>query len=282
MQSVILGTAQWGLDYGATNPGGRLTDESILEIADVARARGIRRLDTAPGYGDAEARIGAVAPGFGVQTKVSASGQPLSHLLSSVESSLASTGRHVLDALLVHDWASLESWAQEPVARAVAGLKEAGLVLAVGVSAYEEADLASAVEAFDSLDLVQVPVSVLDQRLTRSPSLAEVRERGGRIQARSILLQGAAVAGVEHPVFGTHPDVARLRESGSPLSLCLGFVASLHWVDELVLAVTSGFELAQLMGRLEEPVTGVDWPALASSDPWLVDPRQWTAPTREG
>ena len=36
------------------------------------------------------------------------------------------------------------------------------------------------------------------------------------------------------------------------------------------------------MELLESPMTGVDWPTLASSDPWLVDPRRWTAPTREG
>ena len=33
MQSLILGTAQWGLDYGTTNTTGRLTDEAILELS---------------------------------------------------------------------------------------------------------------------------------------------------------------------------------------------------------------------------------------------------------
>ena len=72
-------------------------------------------------------------------------------------------------------------------------LREEGLVASVGISGYEEADVASALEAFDTLDVVQVPVNVLDQRLDGSRILAEVRDRGGRIQARSILLQGAAV-----------------------------------------------------------------------------------------
>ena len=36
MQSVILGTAQWGLDYGVTNAAGRLSDEAVREIADCA------------------------------------------------------------------------------------------------------------------------------------------------------------------------------------------------------------------------------------------------------
>ena len=282
MQSVILGTAQWGLDYGVTNVEGRLSDEAILALAAVAQEHGIQRLDTAPGYGDAEARIGALTPGFGVQTKVSANGTRAGQIRASVNSSLATLGRTALDGVLVHDWSSLGDGACRRVAGELEELRGEGLVTAVGISGYVEADVASALEAFETLDVVQVPVSVLDQRLDGSRVLTEVRDRGGRIQARSILLQGAAVAPVEHGVFGAHPDVVRLRALGDPLSLCLGFVRALTWVDELVLAVTSVVELEQLMQVLEEPQAGVNWPALASSDTWLIDPRQWTAPTREG
>ena len=74
MQSVILGTAQWGLDYGVTNTAGRLSDEAVREVADSAWALGIRTLDTAPAYGDAEERIPSLGHGFAVQTKVSIGG----------------------------------------------------------------------------------------------------------------------------------------------------------------------------------------------------------------
>jgi aryl-alcohol dehydrogenase-like predicted oxidoreductase len=71
MQSLILGTAQWGLGYGATNTVGRLTDGAIDGVLGVARALGIALLDTAPAYGEAEVWIGTLAQGFGIQTKVS-------------------------------------------------------------------------------------------------------------------------------------------------------------------------------------------------------------------
>ena len=99
--------------------------------------------------------------------------------------------------------------------------------------------MASALEAFEHLDVVQVPVSVLDQRLDGSRVLAEVRDRGGRVQARSILLQGAALAPAEHVVFGAHPDVVRLRASGDPLGSVPRIRPLAPWIDELVLAVTS-------------------------------------------
>ena len=70
MQSLVLGTAQWGNPYGVTNTRGRLTDETLAEIIAVAKSSGIRAIDTAGMYGDAEARLASWASDFSITTKV--------------------------------------------------------------------------------------------------------------------------------------------------------------------------------------------------------------------
>ena len=275
MQSVILGTAQWGLDYGITNSAGRLGDRDAVDLAHAAWRLGVRRLDTAPAYGDAEERIPVLAPSFEVQTKVSVCGDLT--VAESVAASLRRLGRGSLDGVLVHDWSSAEPSAREAGAKALEQLRESGLVAAVGVSGYGADDVASALAIFTVLDLVQVPVSVLDQRLSGSAELGEVRARGGRVQARSVFLQGAALAPADH-AMGAHPDVVRLRGVGRPVELCLGFIAAQEWIDEVVVAATSAAELEEIMAALERPVTRQDWPSLASNDLRLVDPRHWTDP----
>ena len=282
MQSVILGTAQWGLDYGVTNTAGRLSDQAVRDLASAAWEAGIRMLDTAPAYGDAEARIGGLAPQFAVQTKVPIAEATASSVAASVSASLARLGRESVAAVLVHDWSVADGQTQASAAAALEALRDEGVIAAVGVSGYGREDIASALAAFERLDVVQVPVSVLDQRMAGSRELAEVRSRGGRVQARSVFLQGAALATAEHPRLGDHPDVVRLRSAGRPLELCLGYVASLEWVDEVVLAATTAVELEEIMAGLAEPVRRDDWATLASADPQLVDPRMWTAPTRRG
>lgn len=282
MQSVILGTAQWGLAYGATNAGGRLSDEVVRAVVREARSQGIVLLDTAPGYGDAEERIGLLAPGFGIQTKASIAGASSSSVRASILASLDRLRRDALAAVLVHDWTAADPVSRAAAAAELSGLREEGVVAAVGISGYSEADVVAALEAFTAVDVVQVPVSLLDQRLVGSAALAEVRSRGGRVQARSVFLQGAALASADHPTFGSHSDVVRLRDAGQPLELCLGFVRTLEWVDEVVLAVTTEAELEQVMRALRTPGVEADWTTFASADPWLLDPRQWTAPTREG
>jgi aryl-alcohol dehydrogenase-like predicted oxidoreductase len=282
MQSVMLGTAQWGLDYGTTNASGRLSDDAIVGILAVARDAGVDALDTAPGYGDAETRVGQFGGGCAVQTKVSAAGGDAARIRASVTASLSRLGRDRVASVLVHDWTLLDASTRTAAAGVLGELRSSGVVERVGVSGYSSSDLSSALDAFEVLDIVQVPVSVLDQRLEGSAEVAALRARGGRVQARSVLLQGAAVAPSAHPLFGEHPDVFRLRHSGSPLALCLGYVASRTWVDEVVLAATSAAELAEVLAAWDSPVSDVVWAELASTDPWLLDPRQWTEPTREG
>src|SRR4051812_432735 len=70
--SLVLGTAQFGSDYGVVNSRGRLALDDIRSILDVARLGGIETIDTAVGYGDAEQRLGLCGvAGFRVITKIS-------------------------------------------------------------------------------------------------------------------------------------------------------------------------------------------------------------------
>ena len=55
---LILGTVQFGLDYGINNKQGQVSERSIKEILDLAFENGINILDTAEGYGDSQERIG--------------------------------------------------------------------------------------------------------------------------------------------------------------------------------------------------------------------------------
>ena len=56
---IILGTAQFGLDYGINNQSGKVTDKDINQILNYAFENGIKELDTASAYGNSEVLIGS-------------------------------------------------------------------------------------------------------------------------------------------------------------------------------------------------------------------------------
>ena len=50
-EKMVLGTAQFGMDYGIANINGKPKKKEVFDILDLAWKKGIRRFDSAPGYG---------------------------------------------------------------------------------------------------------------------------------------------------------------------------------------------------------------------------------------
>ena len=58
LSKLVLGTAQFGLDYGINNPKGKISSNEVFKIINFAKENGILFLDTASVYGDSEQVIG--------------------------------------------------------------------------------------------------------------------------------------------------------------------------------------------------------------------------------
>ena len=58
LNKLVLGTVQFGLDYGINNQNGKPTREKSLKMLNFAYQEGIRTFDTAYSYGDAEEILG--------------------------------------------------------------------------------------------------------------------------------------------------------------------------------------------------------------------------------
>lgn len=277
MTSLVLGTAQWGNAYGVTNLVGRLGDEQISDIAAAAVKAGIRDVDTARGYGDAEERLRPFAGDFSITTKVSGGGD----VLGDVDDSLRALGVDALGGVLIHDWDGLGCKGQGMSVLGFSQLLDSGRVSRAGVSVYDAEGLASAVDTFDAAGIplgeVQVPANVLDRRFDDSQTLAELAEAGTRIVVRSAFLQGVLLAGGSG--LADHSDVVRFRASvGSEASLleaCLAHVRGLPWATHVVVGVTSAAELMAIVDACNACEPTVADSSFGSSDLDLIDPRRW-------
>ena len=58
VNKLILGTVQFGLEYGINNLKGKPDKKTVFEILSYANNKGIKYLDTAELYGDAHNLIG--------------------------------------------------------------------------------------------------------------------------------------------------------------------------------------------------------------------------------
>ena len=290
MPRLSLGTAQWGTRYGITNAKGELSDTDVADIVTAALERGLRDADThrttnpQQGYGRAQSRLRPWAGEFAVTTKVfggAAADLPVGEQLAE---SLADLGLAQVHACLVHDWYDLTNDEAKAVVKGLRDAQQRGKVARVGISAYEARDLERACEIFGAdLGAVQVPTSVLDQRLVGSGAVDLLRSMGAEIQVRSVFLQGLLLDPTSPAPLAQHPDVQGfhrrcIQRGMTPLDASLSFVLSLDWVDVVVVGVTSAAELTQIADSWAAPTVGDDWQAYGSGDIELLDPRRWAGP----
>src|SRR5690349_3253425 len=111
---IILGTVQFGLDYGIANRSGKPTTNEVTAILDCAAANNVRMLDTAEAYGDSQEVIGryhrASSNRFDVITKYSASRKDLpADIVSRVEKDIDTLGVDSLYGYMFHSFRDFET-----------------------------------------------------------------------------------------------------------------------------------------------------------------------------
>jgi aryl-alcohol dehydrogenase-like predicted oxidoreductase len=288
-----LGTVQFGLDYGVTNLRGRVSPDEAGRIIGDAIAAGIRVFDTAAAYGDSETILGQTLrhPEARIVTKLPAlDGESIDvatidGLRRIFEQSLKRLQRQSVDALLLHRPDDLGKPGGDKLARLLADLKSAGLCRRTGVSVYDEAQINAAKKSM-SVELVQAPANLLDQRLLRDGSLQRLKDAGCEVHVRSAFLQGLLI-GLEGPLpeyFRQHAQkldrvrAAAAAEKLSTLQLALGFLLERPDIDHVIVGVTRAEELAAIFDAARRPKAlpgGLE--KLACDDPGLINPSLWPA-----
>lgn len=283
-----LGTVQWGLLYGVANVVGKTPAQEVDAIVRRARRLGIRVLDTATQYGDAESVLGrSDLTGFDVVTKTPSfrsetiSSRQVAELVSAFQDSLDRLGRSHVHGLLLHHADDLFAQGGYELVRAMDALKASGRVRCIGVSVYDGQQLDAVLKLFRP-DIVQLPLSVLDQRLLRSGHINQLKKAGIEIHVRSVFLQGLLLmplAEVPHyfapirSLLTAWHDAARAH--GATLAqAALAFVRDISGVDVVLVGIENEAQLAACYSDFTAKGQ-FDATGLACDDPRFVNPAQW-------
>ena len=282
-----LGTAQFGLDYGVSNTRGRLAEAEAGVILQLCAQAGVAVVDTAAQYGGAEAVIGRILPRpnpFRLVTKTARLSDGLDRLEAEARASLERLGVGRAGAILVHQAADLLGPDGPALWARLRRLKDQGLFERIGVSAYPGDDPLGLARRFKP-DLMQLPASLLDQRLIQGGVLNEIAALGVEIHLRSIFLQGLLFMpreGLPARLTEAGPRLSRIRRSiaeagADPLQAALAFALARPEASTVVVGVTSAAELRAILAAAAAPPPDLDWGTLALDHAVALDPHRWVA-----
>lgn len=242
---LVLGTAQFGMDYGINNKRGKIPREEVFEILKIASEVGIDTLDTAYTYGESESVIGDFINSSGSKLKVISKLPACS--LEDIENIFeTSINRLRLDSLYGYYVHSFSHYLEVPdVWSALTKMKSEGKISKIGFSLYYPFELDYVLDCDIPLDIVQVPYSIFDQRF--SSYFPKLRDKKIEVFVRSVFLQGL---GFKDPselsihfekIKNKVSDLRKLSENlDVPLaSLFLNFAVLNEYVDKVVVGIDS-------------------------------------------
>jgi aryl-alcohol dehydrogenase-like predicted oxidoreductase len=278
LEKLGLGTVQFGQAYGVSNPRGQVPEPEAEAILTTATGAGVGLLDTAANYGEAEAVLAKLntAP-FRVVTKTIGLNHGLDAVIARARLSAASLNA---DTLLVHAASDLQSPDGAALWTALRHLQKQGVFRKIGISVYVADDPALLAERFQP-DVMQLPFSLLDQRLLADGTLTRLSALGVEVHARSLFLQGLLfLEALPEKLRHAAPHLAQVRTQlqsagTTPLSAALGFALSRPEIAFGLVGVTSAVELEQIIAAARMPLPALDWPSLALDDEMVLTPSLW-------
>jgi len=291
---ICLGGAQIGIkQYGITNKVGKLKDSDVREILARAYKNNINLIDTASAYGNSEEILGNCIDSKNEYHIISKLPKQNKNIFTEedqynwekiFQSSLKKLKRDKLEGYLLHHPADLFKEGSIFLKNWLYSLKKRGLIKNLGISIYSNDEIENI--DLDFFKIIQVPLSLYDQRLLNDGTIAYLKKRNCYIYARSIFVQGLLLEkSTKWPKwinnktleFQKNLETFAKEKNLCLLELALGFIKEQKDIYAAVVGLTSLNELNDLINIWDKdsPWINENTSKWSISDSNFLDPRRW-------
>ncbi len=187
LNKLILGTVQFGLDYGISNANGKPSKTEVFDILETAKFAGIDTLDTASAYGNAIELIGEYHKLSNFKFKIISKFKTnnINDIKSDLSNDLEKFGIEAFECIMLHHAKDLENNLLKPILQ---NLKEDKITQKIGISIYNNSDIET--DNLKIIDVVQSPYNLLDNINLRNDYFKLLKQNSIEIHTRSAFLQG--------------------------------------------------------------------------------------------
>lgn len=269
----ILGTAQFGLNYGITKKNDKLIEKSLVKnIYNYCRKIGLNHLDTASNYNfnfkllpkckwiiDTKITINKD------NTKFASLKKKFIEFNQNKNLTLNTVYIHNPEKILTEDGISimkrLESYKNKKFKN-------------IGISIYDFKNIKKILNNFQ-IDVIQLPYNIIDRRFEKI--FKYLKRKKIKIIVRSIFLQGALIDSkhllAKEKVFKNFNTFSRKKKQNR-LDLCVDFVKKNNFIDKIIFGVHDISHFKQITNS--KILKNISYPSkLISKETKIIDPRKW-------
>lgn len=283
----ILGTANFGMNYGMPHISTELSLNSIEKILITANENGICKIDTAVNYGKSEFKLGKIGvDNFEIYSKISDINTLHSsyECLKTTEESIKKLNlKCAIKGILVHFNDNYKSYDWGKINYNLSLLKKSGLVTSVGISIYDPTVIKKFSELFRP-EIVQAPYNIFDRRIEKFLRAQNITRPDFEVIIRSIFLQGVLFEKVKNLPDYFKPwkkyfliwEKIQKTYSLSPLELAICFVKEKFNFSNVVIGVENHNQLLDII-KCSTP-REIEYPRVLENihnENLLINPYNW-------
>ena len=286
IEKLILGTVQFGLDYGINNKNGQMSEQEVFDILDLSKSKGISYLDTAAAYGNSEERIGSYIAQkndtfFKIITKFDL--KKYQSPIDSLNKSLSKLNVSCVDTIMFHNYDDFLKTSQYQLEKL---LEHKGIKFKkLGISVYtnEQIDEVCKTKIFQT---IQMPFNALDNNNIRGEAMRMMKTNGIEIHTRSVFLQGLFFMPLENIPAKLEPltsYLSRMNQISSHYqvgksALALHYNLSNQLISGVLMGVDSVKQLEQNIALINAQIPQLAFDAIDEiqvKESSLLNPATW-------
>lgn len=283
VNKLVLGTVQFGLNYGINNQAGQVSQSEVKAILKVAHSNGINTLDTSSAYGNSEFILGEAfaldVANFRIVSKYPQSNRCVRDVFND---SLFHLHQSKLYGYLVHHFEYYQSHSK--IWDEMCCLRDEGKIEKIGFSLYTVSQLQYLLDRNVAFDILQFPYNILDRQF--DPYLRDLKRDGVEIHTRSAFLQGLFFKDVNSlgvkllPLKSCLENIHDYCEKNelSVEQFTLNYVASNPFIDGVLIGVDSHEQLEANINALQCSIRQKDMAFISSieiENCELLNPLNW-------
>jgi len=287
ISKIVLGTAQFGLNYGIANKKGKVPIQDIKKIKSLSQKKGMMTLETAQAYGKSEKIIGNlnfsnfnhISKIKKIESKNSSNFKKLLKIL--VKRSLVKLKLQKIYAILFHDSKDLLSKNGQSIFKALNDLKKSGVIMNVGISVYNVSELESLVKKF-KFDIISIPFNLFDRRFENANIIKKLKKEDVKIYGRSVFLQGLLLMNIKNlpnffkkwrNIFLKYERFIYQKQI-SKFQICLNHALYSKILDRVVVGVDN-FDQFRKIIQASSNIKKILLPNFGKIDHKLINPTRW-------
>ncbi len=257
-KNIILGTVQFGINYGINNHTGKPTDSQVFEILDTAWDNGVNTLDTADAYGEAIRIISSYHHNSNKLFKINTKFKDINEksIITKLKSDILLLKCPKINTLFFHSYKEYEK--SNHILSDLLNAKNDGLISTIGVSVYTNQELLHVINDLN-IDVIQLPFNLFDNDFQRAKLLNLAKGKSKKIQVRSVFLQGLFFMNskkLPKKLEILKPWLEKIdilsKSSDIPKeSLCLLYPNAQDYVDEIIIGVDTKSQLLRNLKSLK-------------------------------